>query len=107
VTNTRVGDAPRPALLCGSWDHDDILLRTRVQPRSSRALLGAVENERLKIRLTAPPADGKANEQARKLLAKAFGIGITGVQLVRGQTSRDKLFRITAPGTWPAAIVEN
>lgn len=97
--------AGRPSLRCGRWDDDDILLQTRVQPRSGRTQLGDIDDDRLKIRLTAPPADGKANSQARKLLAKAFGVGITRVRLIRGRTSRDKLFRIVAPARLPCNIV--
>lgn len=97
----------KPTLRCGRWDATDILLETRVQPRASRAVLGEVENARLKIRLTAPPTDGKANEQARKLLAKAFGVGITRVQLIRGQTMRDKTFRIECPTRVPPALLEH
>jgi len=98
-------DSSRPPLRCGRWDNADILLQTRVQPRSSRAQLGDIENERIKISVTAPPVDGKANEQARKLLAKAFGIGVSRVSLIRGQNSRDKVFRIIAPDRLPAGIV--
>ena len=98
-------ESSRPSLRCGRWDNDDILLHARVQPRSARTEIGAVENSRLRIRLTAPPADGKANEQARKLLAKAFGIGVSRVSLIRGQNSRDKVFRIIAPDRLPAGIV--
>jgi hypothetical protein len=97
----------KPTLRCGRWDATDILLETRVQPRTSRTALGEVENARLKIRLTAPPTDGKANEQARKLLAKAFGVGITRVQLIRGQTMRDKTFRIESPTRLPPALLEH
>jgi len=81
------------------------LLDARVQPRSSRAELGEVEHAQLRIRLTAPPADGKANEQACKLLAKAFGVGVGRISLVRGPTSRDKVFRITSPSRLPPYIV--
>lgn len=60
----------------------------------------------MKIRLTAPPVDGKANEQARKLLAKAFDVGVSRVSLIRGRNSRDKIFRIVAPERLPAGIVD-
>lgn len=99
-------ESARPPLRCGRWDKDDIVLRARVQPRSGRTQLGDIEHERLKIRLTAPPVDGKANEQARKLLAKAFGVGVSRVSLIRGRNSRDKIFRIVAPERLPAGIVD-
>jgi len=98
-------ESSRPPLRCGRWDKDDIVLQARVQPRSGRAQLGDIENERLKIRLTAPPVDDQANDQARKLLAEAFGIGVSSVSLIRGHKSRDKVFRIVAPDRLPAGIV--
>jgi uncharacterized protein (TIGR00251 family) len=82
----------------------DLWLETRVQPRSSRLGLGKVENGRLKLRLTAPPADGKANQQARELLAKSFGVGMSRVKLMKGQTHRNKQFFICEPSCLPAEV---
>ncbi|ETX15856.1 hypothetical protein OCH239_11785 [Roseivivax halodurans JCM 10272] len=68
-------------------------LSLRVTPRASR---DAVEETAagLKVRVTAPPEDGKANAAVQKLLAKALGIAKTRLTLIAGQTSRDKVFRI-------------
>ena len=94
----------RPSLRCGKWIREDLWLETRVQTRSSRLELGRVENGRLKLRLTAPPTDGKANEQARKLLAKSFGVGISRVKLIHGQTHKDKRFLIQEPSRYPPEV---
>jgi uncharacterized protein (TIGR00251 family) len=83
-------------LNCGRHDKDgSLVIDTRVQPHSSQLAVGSIENGKLKLRLTAPPVDGKANQQATKLLAKWFGVAPSRVELIRGQTSRDKSFRIT------------
>jgi len=95
----------RPAIRCGYWEQDTLCLPVRVITRSARAQLGAVENGRLKLRLTAPPVDGKANQQARKLLARAFGVGVTRITLARGETARNKLFRIDQPVKLPAELL--
>lgn len=94
----------QPSLYCGRWVDRDLWLETRVQPRSSRLELGKVENGRLKLRLTAPPTDGKANQQARELLANSFGVGISRVKLVKGQTHKNKLFFIKEPSRLPAEV---
>lgn len=91
----------KPALTCGHWDGEALLLPVRVQPRARRLALGPIVGGRLKLLLTAPPVDGKANEQARTLLAEAFGVSAGRVTLVQGQTSRDKLFRIVEPRVFP------
>jgi len=48
----------------------------------------------LRVRVTAPPADGAANRAVTDLLAGALGIPASRIALVRGATSRDKLFRV-------------
>ena len=64
-----------------------------VTPKASRDRID-VTADPLRIYVTAPPEDGKANEAVRKLLAKALGIAKTRLTLARGQTSHDKVFRI-------------
>lgn len=64
----------------------------RVTPRAGRE---AIEpGDPLRIRVTAPPQDGKANEAVRRLLARAMGVVPTRLTLIRGATARDKLFRL-------------
>ncbi|MGD9918161.1 MAG: DUF167 domain-containing protein [Paenirhodobacter sp.] len=65
----------------------------RVTPKASRNAIVAGE-EGLRAYVTVVPEDGKANAAVAKLLAKALGIAKTRLTLVRGQTSRDKVFRI-------------
>ena len=68
-------------------------IAVRVTPRASRDRVDA-ETDPLRIHVTAPPEDGKANEAVQKLLAKSLGITKRRLTLVRGQISRDKIFRI-------------
>jgi uncharacterized protein (TIGR00251 family) len=49
---------------------------------------------RLVVRVTAPPAEGKANEAVRRLIAKRLGVAKSRVTIVRGARSRDKTIRI-------------
>ena len=68
-------------------------LAVRVTPRASR---DAVEEDGagLRVRVTAPPEDGRANAAVQTLLAKALGIAKTRLALVSGRSGRDKVFRI-------------
>jgi uncharacterized protein (TIGR00251 family) len=70
-------------------------LRVRVTPRASRdAIEGFDDAGILRIRVTAPPADGAANKAVTKLLASALGIPPRDVVLVSGGTSRVKVFEV-------------
>ena len=72
----------------------DTLIKVRVQPGSSRNELAGKRDGALIIRVTAAPADGKANTAACKLLAEACGIPPSRVEVVRGALRRDKVIRL-------------
>ncbi len=71
------------------------LLAVRIQPRASRNEIVRMEGGVLKIRLTAPPVDGAANEALVKFLSDVLGIAKSNVEIVSGQTSREKRIRIS------------
>jgi uncharacterized protein (TIGR00251 family) len=64
-----------------------------VQPRASQEGL-ALMGERLKISVSAPPVDGKANEAVVRVLAGALGVPKAAIEIVRGQSGRRKTVRI-------------
>jgi uncharacterized protein len=66
----------------------------RVQPRARADLLEVSAEGTLTARVTAPPVDGRANDAVRKLLARALGVAPTRLTLIRGETARDKVFRL-------------
>ena len=88
------------------WDGADLVLTVRVQPRAARNAL-LLEGGRLKARITAPPVDGAANAGLVRLLAAEFGVAPARTVLVRGATRREKVVRIAAPKTLPAALAEH
>lgn len=69
---------------------DGIQLDLRVTPRASRTAVGGLHGERLIVRVSAPPVDGAANEAVREAVAEALAVARSAVQLVRGETGRDK-----------------
>jgi len=70
------------------------LLEVRVQPRARRNEVVEQAGGAWRVRVTAAPEGGEANRAVIALLAEAFGVASSRVALVRGATSRDKLFRI-------------
>ena len=66
----------------------------RVQPRASRSGVEGVHGEALKVRLSAPPVDGAANEALVTLLAEALAVRPRAVRIVAGATSRTKTVEV-------------
>jgi uncharacterized protein (TIGR00251 family) len=86
------------------WDGEDLILRIRVQPRSSREGIAGPEGDRLKVRLHAPPVEGEANESLIAIIAKGCGVPRRQVELIRGQKSRDKDLRVGSPNRLPEGV---
>lgn len=68
-------------------------IAVRVTPKASRDRI-LVEADAIRVYVTTVPEDGKANKAVVKLLSKALGVPKTRLDLIRGATSRDKVFRI-------------
>jgi uncharacterized protein (TIGR00251 family) len=84
----------------GTWRREDagaLVLALHVQPGAKRTGVAGVHGDAIKLRLAAPPVDGKANDELVRFLADAFGVPRRQVAIVRGETSRDKLVRVDAP----------
>ena len=69
---------------------DPCRLEIRVVPRASRNGIDGVRDGRVVVRVTAPPVDGAATAAAVSVLADALGVPRTAIQVVSGQTSRNK-----------------
>jgi len=66
----------------------------RVVPRASKNEVAGVQGDALKIRLTAPPVEGKANEALIAFLAQRLDVRKSQVEIVAGATSRRKIVRV-------------
>lgn len=72
----------------------DVTLRVRVQPRASRTELIGEHAGAIKLKIAAPPVDGKANQECRRFLAQALGVSAGSVEIIAGESSRDKVIRV-------------
>jgi uncharacterized protein (TIGR00251 family) len=75
-------------------DGDGVILTLHVQPGAKKTEIAGLHGEALKIRLAAPPVDGKANAALIAFLAVKVRLGRTAISLVSGETSRAKRVRI-------------
>jgi len=77
-------------------------LSVRVAPRASRNAIEGEYNGALKVRLTAPPVDDRANDALRRLLAERLKVPVSAVRIVAGEKSRTK--RVSIAGVSRAQV---
>ncbi len=70
-------------------------LSIRIQPRASKNEVIRMENGGLKVRLTAPPVDGAANEALVRYLSDLLHVAKSQIEIVSGHTSREKSVKIS------------
>lgn len=73
---------------------DGSIITVKLTPRASRNAILGTEETWLRVALTAPPVDGKANEAARRFIAETLNLPRSAIKLVTGQTARLKRFSI-------------
>jgi len=86
------------------WLGADLLLRLKVQPKASKDEFCEVMDNSLKVRITAPPVEGKANRHIIKFLARQFKVSRSQIEQISGVTSREKRFKVSKPGHLPTAL---
>lgn len=86
-------DPNKLACFWAARDDQAFLLKLHVQPRASKTKLCGLHGEALKISITAPPVDGKANKEIITFFAKLFHLPRTSVTVKSGQQSRTKMLR--------------
>ena len=75
----------------------DTILKVYLQPKSSKNEVVGPYRDGIKVKVTAPPVEGKANEALICFLAKAIGISPSGIEIIKGLHSRQKTLRISGP----------
>ncbi len=82
---------PSDAPACVRQTAQGVEITVQVLPRSSRCEIVGIHDECLKIKLTKPPVDGKANKELCSFIAKQCRTARTKISVVRGETSRRKV----------------
>ena len=86
------------------WEGEDLVLNLKVQPRASGDAIEAPAGDQLRVRITAPPVDGKANAHLGRFLAKCFGVPPSRVEVISGAQGRHKRVRIRQPEQLPSFL---
>ena len=86
------------------WQNGDLVLFCHLQPKASADDFAGLHGERLKIRIKAPPVDGKANAYLLKFLAAEFGVPPSQIELLAGDSARQKTVLIRAPKILPPSL---
>jgi uncharacterized protein (TIGR00251 family) len=71
-------------------------IQVQIQPGSSKDQITGLHNGRLKIKISAPPVGGKANQNLIEFIAKALGVSKSKIEIVKGRTSKLKTLKISA-----------
>ncbi|HEY6242028.1 MAG TPA: DUF167 domain-containing protein [Burkholderiales bacterium] len=84
----------------GGW-----LLAIHAQPGARRSGIAGMHGDALKVRVAAPPAEGRANDELVALVAEALGVPKNSVTVVKGGASRRKTVLVAAPQADPARLL--
>ena len=79
------------------WRGDDLILNLKIQPKASRDKWAGPLGGRYKVTITAPPVDGQANSHLIKFIAKSFGVAKSRVEILSGESGREKRILIHDP----------
>ncbi len=71
-----------------------VSFQVRVVPRANKSEIVGVEGDALKVRLKAPPVEGKANDALVKFLAERLAVSKSQIEILSGHTSRTKVVRV-------------
>ena len=74
---------------------EGILLKVYLQPKASKNEIVGSYRDGIKVKVTAPPIEGKANEALIRFLAKELGISPSSIEIVKGHHSREKTLKIS------------
>ncbi|MEY3218853.1 MAG: hypothetical protein RIT27_210 [Pseudomonadota bacterium] len=87
------------------WQEENLVLYVQIQPKSSKDEVVGIRGETLKIKITAPPIDGKANAHLCNWIAKLFDVPKSRVSILKGETHKIKTLLIKQPQQLPDWII--
>jgi len=73
---------------------DAFMLQVRVTPRAAQDKIAGWDGDILRVRVTAPPVEGRANDALLRLLARALDVPTSRLRLVRGHRQRNKVVAV-------------
>ncbi|MDA8387418.1 MAG: DUF167 domain-containing protein [Nitrospiraceae bacterium] len=79
-----------------------VRIKVKVQPRSSGRKIAGLAGDTLKVKLTSPPVEGKANEELIEFMGETLGVRKSAIRIARGGSSKLKLIEIS--GLEPDAL---
>lgn len=71
-----------------------MIIKVKVKPNAKKNEIKQIEENFYEVRVTVVPEKGKANKKVVELLSKHFDVPKSRIKLVRGETSREKIFEI-------------
>lgn len=86
------------------WQGEDLILQVLLQPKASSISWVGPMDGRIKIRISAPPVEGAANQQLIEFVAKQFKVAKSQVSLLSGAQARQKTLQIQAPKQLPEIL---
>lgn len=84
------------------WQGQDLLLFCHLQPGASKTEFSGLHGDRLRIRIKAPPVDGKANAAIIEFLSREFSVAKNQVIIEQGELGRQKTIKIKKPNLIPS-----
>jgi hypothetical protein len=69
-------------------------ISVKVVPRAAKNGVECIRDGQYRVRLTAPPIDGKANHLLLKLIAQHFGVTPSSIHIIAGENSRQKIIEL-------------
>lgn len=82
-----------------------ITLTLHIQPGAKRSAVSGLHGDALKIRLAAPPIEGRANEALLRFIADSFDVPLRQIELLRGTQSRHKMVRVEGSKIEPESLL--
>ena len=87
-------------------DGETITLTLHVQPGAKRSEIAGLHGNALKIRLAAPPVEGRANEALQKFIAELFAVPVRRVELKQGALSSHKVVAVSGSKIDPENLLD-
>ena len=94
--------------MSASWfrrDDHGWLLVIHAQPGARKSGIAGLHGDSLKVKLSAPPSEGRANAELLRYLAEALGVPHSAVRLERGASSRKKWVRVSRTDIDPQRLL--